>query len=115
MFGLKTEFFNEYDQSEFQVSFRTAPDASIEETRGRVELLVGEFRKVPEVEHTYATIGAGDAGTVRDGLIYVKLKEKKDRERSQARIQRQVREILLGVPGIVPSVEEVGRLTGRSR
>ncbi len=112
VFGLKTEFFNEYDQSEFQVSFRTAPDASIEETRGRVELLVGEFRKVPEVEHTYATIGAGDAGTVRDGLIYVKLKEKKDRERSQAQVQRQVRGILLGVPGIVSSVEEVGRLTG---
>jgi HAE1 family hydrophobic/amphiphilic exporter-1 len=111
-FGLKTEFFNEYDQSEFQVSFRTAPDASIEETRGRVELLVGEFGRMPEVEHTYATIGAGDAGTVRDGLVYVKLTEKKDRKRSQAAIQRQVRERLLKVPGIVSSVEEVGRLSG---
>ncbi|HEX9204880.1 MAG TPA: efflux RND transporter permease subunit, partial [Candidatus Deferrimicrobiaceae bacterium] len=88
---LKTEFFSEYDRAEFQVNFQTAPSASIDETKGRLEAVLSEFRKLPEVRHTYATIGAGDAGTVRDGVVYVKLSEKKERRRPQDEIQREVR------------------------
>ncbi|MBP2674087.1 MAG: efflux pump, family, inner and outer membrane protein, partial [Deltaproteobacteria bacterium] len=110
--SLKSEFFSEYDRAEFQVNFRTAPNASIEETGGRLDRVLGEFRRIPEVEHTFATIGAGDTGTVRDGMVYVKLKEKKDRGRDQAEIQRYVRSRLLAVPGIISSIVEVGRMTG---
>ncbi len=45
-------------------------------------------------------------------MVYVKLKEKKERGRNQAAIQRDVRTRLLAVPGIVASVNEVGRMTG---
>ena len=38
------------------------------------------LKKIPEVEHTYATIGAGDTGTVRDAMVYVKLADRKDAE-----------------------------------
>src|SRR5512139_1555639 len=34
---LEKEFFPQYDQSELQINFKTSPDASIAETRGRVE------------------------------------------------------------------------------
>ncbi len=109
---LKSEFFSEYDRAEFQVNFRTAPSASIGETRGRLDMVLDGFRKMPEVEHTFATIGAGDSGTVRDGMVYVKLKEKKERRRDQSEIQRHVRERLQEIPGIVPSIVEVGRMSG---
>jgi HAE1 family hydrophobic/amphiphilic exporter-1 len=110
--SLKTEFFSEYDRAEFQVNFQAAPSASIDETRGRLEAVLAEFRKLPEVRHTYATIGAGDAGTVRDGVVYVKLSEKKERKRPQDEIQRQVRARLREIPGIVPAIVEVGRMNG---
>jgi HAE1 family hydrophobic/amphiphilic exporter-1 len=111
-FSLKSEFFSEYDRAEFQVNFRTAPDASIDETRARVEAVLAELRKMPEVKHTYATIGAGDAGTVRDGMVYVKLVEKKERRRMQDQLQRDLRARLQQVPGILPSIVEVGRMSG---
>ena len=111
-FSLKTEFFSEYDRAEFQVNFQTAPDASIDETRNRVDALLAELRKMSEVKHTYATIGAGDTGTVRDGMVYVKLVEKKERRRLQDQLQRTLRARLQQIPGIVPSIVEVGRMSG---
>jgi HAE1 family hydrophobic/amphiphilic exporter-1 len=110
--SLKTEFFSEYDRAEFQVNFQAAPSASIDETRGRLEAVLAEFRKLPEVRHTYATIGAGDAGTVRDGVVYAKLSEKGERKRTQDGIQRQIRARLQEIPGIVPAIVEVGRMNG---
>ncbi|HSL99947.1 MAG TPA: efflux RND transporter permease subunit [Candidatus Limnocylindria bacterium] len=111
-FTLKSEFFSPYDQAEFQINFLTAPDASIDETRGRLDAVLAEVARSPEVKHTYATIGAGDAGTVRDGMVYLKLTEKKERKRSQEELQRFLRGRLLEIPGIVPSFTEVGRMTG---
>jgi HAE1 family hydrophobic/amphiphilic exporter-1 len=111
-FSLKSEFFSEYDRAEFQVNFQTAPDASIDETRNRVDALLAELRKMSEVKHTYATIGAGDTGTVRDGMVYVKLVEKKERRRLQDQLQRTLRARLQQIPGIVPSIVEVGRMSG---
>jgi HAE1 family hydrophobic/amphiphilic exporter-1 len=66
----------------------------------------------PEVEHTFATIGAGDWGTVRDGAIYVKLVEKSRRSRSQFEIQAALRRKLEAVPAIQPSIAEAGRMHG---
>ena len=110
--SLKTEFFTAVDRSEFQINFKSAPDASLVETRGRVEAILSELRKLREVRSTFATIGAGDAGTVRDGMVYVKLSDKRERKRGQDEIQKEVRERLGTIPGIVPAIVEVGRVTG---
>ena len=110
--SLKTEFFTPVDRAEFQINFKSAPDASLVETRGRVGAVLSEIRKLREVRSTFATIGAGDAGTVRDGMVYVKLSEKKERKRRQDEIQKEVRERLGTIPGILPAIVEVGRMTG---
>ena len=110
---LNSEFFSPYDQAEFQVDFKTAPDASLEETRGRIDAVLADVGKMPEIDHTFSTIGAGDTGTVRDGMVYVKLKEKKERRRSQNDIQRLLRARLQEIPGIIPSIAEVGRMNGQ--
>jgi HAE1 family hydrophobic/amphiphilic exporter-1 len=112
-FLLQSEFFPAYDQGEFQINFTTAPDASIDETRGRVHAVLNSLKGIPETQHTYATIGAGDMGTVRDAMVYVKLLDRKDRKRNQKAIQEEVRNRLQKIPGIVPFITEAGRLDTR--
>ena len=107
---LQTEFFPNYDQGEFQLNFKTAPDASIEETKGRLRTVLAALKEVPEIRHTYATIGAGDTGTVRDARIFVKLKERKERTRKQEEIQQDVRMRMEKIPGILPALMEAGRI-----
>ncbi len=107
---LQTEFFPNYDQGEFQVNFKSAPDASVDETRNRLAAVQEVLKEFPEVQHTYATIGAGDTGTVRDAMVFVKLKGRKQRTRKQEEIQQDLRQRLEKIPGILPSLMEAGRM-----
>jgi HAE1 family hydrophobic/amphiphilic exporter-1 len=85
------------------------------ETENRMHLLLASLKDIGEIDHTYATIGAGDNGTVRDGLIYLKLKERNERKRNQFELQRVVRERFQAVAGITFSIEEVGQIGGAQK
>jgi HAE1 family hydrophobic/amphiphilic exporter-1 len=107
VFGLlEKEFEPSVDRSEFRVDFKTAPDASIGETTDRLRAVLRMLQAFPELELTYATIGAGEAATVRDAGVYVKLRPPEKRRRSQAELQRAVRAGLSEIPGIVPWISE---------
>ena len=108
--SLQSEFFPRYDQGELQINFVTSPDASLEETKGRIHTVLTALKKIPEVKHTYSTIGAGDTGTVRDGMVYIKLVDRNARKRHQEAIQQDIRRRLETIPGILPSIIEAGRL-----
>ena len=114
-FSLQSEFIPDYDKGEFQINFKTAPDASLEESRGRVNAVLSALKGIPEVRHSYATIGAGDTGTVRDAMVYVKLADLKERKRHQKLIQKEVRRLLQKIPGILPSLMEAGGLDNRKQ
>jgi HAE1 family hydrophobic/amphiphilic exporter-1 len=103
---LQNEFFPYFDKGEFQLNFKSAPDASIEETQSRLTAIQAALKEIPEVQHSYATIGAGDTGTVRDGRVFVKLKERKERKRRQEEIQRDLRARMEKIPGILPAILE---------
>jgi HAE1 family hydrophobic/amphiphilic exporter-1 len=110
VFGqLESSFIPEEDRGEFQVQFQSAPDASIEETHARLEQIFALLKAIPEVEHSYGTIGASDT-TVRDALVYVRLKERHERARSQKQIQREVRERLGAVAGVRAAIIKAGDL-----
>jgi HAE1 family hydrophobic/amphiphilic exporter-1 len=112
---LESSFMAPEDKGEFQISFKTSPDASVIETENRMNAVLAAVTSAPEIDHTYATIGAGDSGTVRDGLLYVKLKERKLRKKNQFLLQREVRERLQKVAGITFSIEEVGQIGGAQK
>ncbi|MCM2358789.1 MAG: efflux RND transporter permease subunit [Geobacteraceae bacterium] len=112
---LESSFMALYDKGEFQVSFKTAPDASLAETEDRLAAVLARLGDIPEIDHSYATIGAGDSGTVRDGLLYLKLKERSERGRDQYALQRVVRERLRQIAGITFSIEEVGQIGGAQK
>jgi HAE1 family hydrophobic/amphiphilic exporter-1 len=103
---LQSEFFPYYDKGEFQLNFKSAPDASMEETQGRLAAIQAALKEIPEVSHTYSTIGAGDTGTVRDGKVFVKLKERNERKRGQREIQRDLRARIEKIPGVLPAILE---------
>ncbi len=103
---LQSEFFPAFDRGEFNVRFKTAPGASIEESKGRLAAILGVLEGYPEIEHTYGTIAAGDSDTVRDGLVYVKLKDRSERKRKQGAIVSEVRGQLERIPGLTLSVED---------
>jgi HAE1 family hydrophobic/amphiphilic exporter-1 len=105
-FILQTEFMANFDKGEFQLNFKSAPDASIEETRSRLAAVEAALKEIPEVKHTYSTIGAGDTGTVRDAQVFIKLKERKERKRRQEEIQRDLRDRIGKIPGIQPAILE---------
>ncbi len=113
--SLPSSFLQDYDRAEFQIILKTAPDASFDETQLRIKSVLELLRSYPEIQHTYSTIGAGDSGTVRDGLVYVKLKDKKERSRSQMQVQSDIRKNLENIPGIQFSVIEAGRLHGAKK
>jgi len=113
MAHLQSEFFPPFDQGEFVVSFTAAPDASIDETRGRLDEVIAALRRFPEVTRLYASIGAGDAGTVRDARVYVKLSDRAARVRGQQEIERNARAQLLRIPGIVASLGRADSLDNR--
>ncbi len=113
IFGsLESNFMSREDKGEFQISFKTAPDASMTETEDRMQMILSAVKDIPEFDHNYSTIGAGDSGTVRDGLLYIKLKERKERKRDQFVLQREVRQRLQKIAGITFSIEEVGQVGG---
>jgi hydrophobic/amphiphilic exporter-1 (mainly G- bacteria), HAE1 family len=112
---LESSFMAQYDKGEFQISFKTAPDASLAETENRMQAVLAAIKDFPEIDHTYTTIGAGDSGTVRDGLLYIKLKERDQRKKDQFLLQRQIRERLQKVAGLTFSIEEVGQIGGAQK
>jgi HAE1 family hydrophobic/amphiphilic exporter-1 len=102
---LESEFLGSDDQAEFQIRFKTAPDASFAETRNRTEAVLRELESMPEIQHTYASIGAGETGTVRDARIFVKLVEKGRRAKHTRVLVSEARRRVAHIAGILSSVE----------
>ncbi|MCL4522891.1 MAG: efflux RND transporter permease subunit, partial [Acidobacteria bacterium] len=107
LFGsLESEFMPTWDRGEFQIRLKTAPDASIEETRARLESVLQALGEFPDIAHTYAAIAPADTDTMRDSLLFIKLKERAERKRPWLTLLADIRARLLQVPGIQVSLEQ---------
>ena len=105
VFGsLQAEFQPTMDQSEFLLKFRSAPGSSIDETRGRLGEILETLGEFPEVRYTYASIAAGDADTVRDGLVFAKLVPRHERDTNAQGVISKVRGRLQAIPGVTLSI-----------
>ncbi len=93
-------FMPESDNSEFIVQFESPEGSSLAFTRQKAEQLESRVRELPGVAYTYVTIGAGDAGTVTAGEIYVKLTPPGEREASQQELVEETRAALAPTYGV---------------
>src|SRR4051812_37433754 len=94
----------DFDGGEFNVGFRTPPGSSLEYTVGRGQEVAQFLRRLPEVDFTYLSVGGGFRGTPNNGSVYVHLKPRKQRRRSQQDIQTELRGKLRQLTGVRASV-----------
>jgi HAE1 family hydrophobic/amphiphilic exporter-1 len=105
----------DFDGGEFNVNFRVAPGSRLEYTVDRGHQLATVLRSMPEVDFTYMSIGGGFRGTPNTGRVFVKLKEKDERDRTQAEIQDELRRKLAGVPGVRANITGTPTIFGGFR
>ena len=95
----------DYDAGEFSVNVRTVPGASLNYALARTELVDKFVQKIPEVAFTQLSVGGGGmGGRGGGGSVYVRLKPKAERTRSQFDIQSELRSQLGQFPGVRASI-----------
>ena len=109
-------FMPDYDAGEFNVSYRVQPGSRIDYIVGKGRGLDSIVKKIPEVEFTYLTIGGGGGrGATTGGQLFVRLKPKRDRTRSMATIQNELRPTLRFVSGTRASIDGTRSIFGGFR
>ena len=101
------EFFPVTDDSEFNISLDTPPGSNLEYTKVKSEEVARIARTNSEVLYTYTTIG-GQTGSVDEGTVYVRLKPKHDRVRSQNEVAAALRAELSRMGGATASITTSG-------
>jgi HAE1 family hydrophobic/amphiphilic exporter-1 len=97
---LGTEFVPKADFSETSVNFQTPVGSSLESTEAKARQVESIIREFPEVRYTVATLNTGNALGKNNASIYVRLVDRKDRQRSVDQMSAALRERLQQVPGI---------------
>ncbi len=108
------EFLAEDDMSEFEVIVETPPGSSLERSSGILAGIEEKIRAIPEVEHTFTTIGVrGQYRTnVTDASVYVGLKHLSERERDQKELMQEARRLLSDEQGLRVSVQNINLVSG---
>jgi HAE1 family hydrophobic/amphiphilic exporter-1 len=103
-----TEFVPKADFSETTVNFQTPVGSSLEATEAKARQVEAIIREFPEVRYTLATLNTGNALGKNSTSIYVRLIDRKERQRNVDEMSGTLRERLNKVPGI--AVTHVGLL-----
>ena len=97
---LGTEFVPKADFSEMSVSFQTPVGTSLEATEAKARQVESIVREFPEVRYTVATLNTGSAQGKNNASVFVRLVDRKQRERSVEQMAALLRQRLQRVPGI---------------
>jgi hydrophobic/amphiphilic exporter-1 (mainly G- bacteria), HAE1 family len=102
------------DQSQFEVSVRTAEGSTLAATSAVVEKIAADVRKLPGVTDTLVTIGGGQQQVVNSASIYVKLSDIKERSLTQDQLMIRARELIGGnyPKDLRTSVQQVAAISG---
>ncbi len=103
-----TEFVPKADFSETTVSFQTPVGSSLEATEAKARQVETIVREFPEVRYTLTTLNTGNALGKNSASIYIRLIDRKDRQRNVDEMSGILRARLSKVPGI--TVTHVGLL-----
>ncbi len=98
--GLGKEFVPKPDFSETQINFYTPVGSALEVTESRAKQIDAALREFSEVVYTVTTINSGNAQGKIYGSTYVRLVDRKQRQRSIDQLSMPFRERLARIPGI---------------
>jgi HAE1 family hydrophobic/amphiphilic exporter-1 len=105
--GVGKEFVPKADLSETQINFYTPIGSAIELTETRAKQVDAALRTLPEVRYTVVTINSGFAQGRIYASVYVRLADRKDRQRGLQELVTPMRDALARVPGI--TVTNIGQ------
>ena len=91
------------DESEFTIALETPAGSNLAYTRLKAEEVARLARTRPEVIYTYASVG-GQGEAVDEGSVFVKLKPKNERTRSQSDVVADIRGDLVRLGGVDSSI-----------
>ena len=97
---LGTEFVPKADFSETSVNFYTPVGSSLEATEAKAQQVEQIIREFPEVRYTLATINTGNANGKIYASIYIRLIDRKQRQRNVDEMTSVLRDRLHRVSGI---------------
>ncbi|MBI1966594.1 MAG: efflux RND transporter permease subunit [Gemmatimonadetes bacterium] len=116
LFGLGLvggQFMPESDEEQTAVAIETSVGSSVAYTSSKAVEIAGYLNAQPEVALTYATVGgAQHNNAVTKGQVYVKLKPKGERRRTQQEFEAAMREVLPRFQGVTARVVELGVVGG---
>ncbi|UCF33059.1 MAG: efflux RND transporter permease subunit, partial [Phycisphaerales bacterium] len=99
---LDTELTPVIDRSNFMISFETPEGATLAETDRFAREIEKVLAETPEVRHQFLAIGlsrGGGPGKVNEGITFVRLLPRGERDIHQADLMQQTRERLGQLPG----------------
>jgi HAE1 family hydrophobic/amphiphilic exporter-1 len=103
------KFMPDSDDEETNVDFETPVGSSLTYTQGKALEIERHLRTLPEVMYCYTTIGgAAQNNAVTSGNIYVKLTPKRERNRSQQELERDLRLVLPRFRGVNARIVQAG-------
>ncbi len=105
---LGAEFVPKADFSETWVNFQTPVGTALEATEAKTRQVEAIVREFPEVRYTLSSLNTASAQGKNNVSVYVRLTDRKQRERSVDQMSVQLRKRLASVAGI--TVTHVGLL-----
>jgi hydrophobe/amphiphile efflux-1 (HAE1) family protein len=99
---LETEFMPSVDRGEFVVFFETVEGASLRATDQSARRIEEIFAEISEIDSFFLAIALGriGPGKVNEGVSFVRLSHRSQRERGQQQIMQEVRQKIDGLPGV---------------
>ncbi len=107
--GLESEFVPTIDKSKFMISYETVEGATISNTDQYGSRIENILKNIDEVRSYFMAIGMARAGPgkVNEGIFFVRLTDRHQRERHQTAVMQEIREKIAGVPGVKGYVLEL--------
>jgi len=107
------QFMPKSDEGQTLVAVETPVGSSISYTAAKALDVAAYIRRQPEVAYTYATVGgAQQNNAVNKGQVYVKLKPRNQRKRSQQELETAFRVDLARFQGVSARVLQIGAVGG---
>ena len=113
---LSSEFMPRDDGGQVQVTIELPPGTALNVTNAAAASIEEKLMAVPEIETVFTSVGVGGdffaAGQARFANMYVQLKDKKHRQRSNEQVANDVRDFGRGVPGMTLKSTALSTLGG---
>ncbi|MEW6326568.1 MAG: efflux RND transporter permease subunit [Thermodesulfobacteriota bacterium] len=111
---LGKEFIPPEDQSRFMVRVEAPIDYSVDEIDKMFKEAEDYIRSIPEVKTAFYAQGLV-GGEVNKGVMFISLKPRAEREKSQEQIKAEVRRRFARIPGLQGTAEDISLIGGEQR